>query len=385
MVTTVRRVIEDGDQAVEVRSLRRTFKGGVEAVHGIDLGLPAGEVFGLLGPNGAGKTTTVRMLTPPSLHSTPAPPAWPGRHHRRSGPGPPTHRLHSRRPGSTPSRPAPSCSAPGPALRPRRRRAAPGPSELLSCFGLTEAAGRRTKTYSGGMRRRLDLARALVARPEVVFLDEPTTGLDPASRADLWESSRGTAPDGTTVLLTTQYLEEADQLADRVAILAGGRIARRGNPVGAQGDMGYDRRQGPACRRRSDRGGGRRGCRGLGGWSPKRMRSPSTSRTAPARSPRSCAALMAPRSGSGRSRSRGRRLTTCSCGRPGAGSRAPRRNRKRRRKGRMTETLLLGRRAVREIVRYPEATIPALFIPLFFLAVNIGQVSETFPDTTPFS
>ncbi|MGW7462609.1 ATP-binding cassette domain-containing protein, partial [Streptomyces sp. NPDC054797] len=114
-------------------------------------------------------------------------------------------------------------------LSPRTARARA--DELLARFGLTEAAGRTAKTYSGGMRRRLDLAASLVSRPEVVFLDEPTNGLDPRSRQDLWDLVRELRADGTTVLLTTQYLEEADRLADRVAVLSGGRIAAEGTPA----------------------------------------------------------------------------------------------------------------------------------------------------------
>jgi ABC-2 type transport system ATP-binding protein len=107
-----------------------------------------------------------------------------------------------------------------------RRRA----DELLAQFSLADAAGRMVKGYSGGMRRRLDLAASLIAKPAVLFLDEPTTGLDPVSRADMWRAIRGMAADGTTVLLTTQYLEEADQLADTVAIVDGGTVVARGTP-----------------------------------------------------------------------------------------------------------------------------------------------------------
>src|SRR5206468_760770 len=199
----------------------------------------------------------------------------------------------------------------------RRRRARA--DELLELVGLTDAAGRRIKTYSGGMRRRLDLASALVHSPEVLFLDEPTTGLDPASRLTVWDEVRRINATGTTVFLTTQYLEEADKLCDRLAIIDGGRIVAEGTPERLKAEMGHDVVS-----------------VSLDGGDPP-----------------------APR---------GRR--------PGAGTRGGGRS--------VTEALLLGRRAVREVARYPEATIPTLFIPLFFLAVNVGQVSKTFPSTTPF-
>src|SRR5256714_914824 len=242
--------------AIEARGLERTFKGGVEAVRGIDLSVAEGEVFGFLGPNGAGKTTTVRMLCtllPPSA-GTP----------RVTGVDVLTQGAEVRRRigvalqeiGLDPVQTGREllelqCGLYGITGADARRRA----EELLELLGLTDAADRRTKTYSGGMKRRLDLASALVHSPDVLFLDEPTTGLDPASRLTVWDEVRRINATGTTIFLTTQYMEEADQL---------------------------------------------------------------------------------------------------------------------------------GRRAVREVFRMPEATIPTLFIPLFFLAVNIGQVSKTFPSSTPF-
>ena len=241
MVTTVRRVIEDGDQAVEVRSLRRTFKGGVEAVRDIDLGISRGEVFGFLGPNGAGKTTTVRMLCtllPPTSGSA-----------RVAGIDVVTDAAAVRRRigvalqeiGLDPVQTGREllelqCGLYGIKGADAHART----EELLELVGLTEAADRRTKTYSGGMKRRLDLASALVHSPEVLFLDEPTTGLDPASRLTVWDEVRRINSTGTTVFLTTQYLEEADQLCDRVAIIDAGRIVAEGTPESLKAQMGHD-------------------------------------------------------------------------------------------------------------------------------------------------
>jgi ABC-2 type transport system ATP-binding protein len=230
-----------GTQAIEAHDLRRTFKDGVEAVRGIDLGVASGEVFGFLGPNGAGKTTTVRMLCtllPPSggsasvagvdvvqdaaevrrrigvaLQEIGLDPVQTGRE---------LLELQCGLYGIT-----------GPAARTRAQ-------ELLQLLGLTEAADRRTKTYSGGMKRRLDLATALVHSPQVLFLDEPTTGLDPASRLTVWDEVRRINDSGTTVFLTTQYLEEADKLCDRLAIIDAGEIVAEGTPERLKAQMGHD-------------------------------------------------------------------------------------------------------------------------------------------------
>src|SRR3954464_14061540 len=227
--------------AVEARSLRRTFKGGVEAVCGIDLGVASGEVFGFLGPNGAGKTTTVRMLCtllPPTAGTA----SVAGLDVVRDG-------AEIRRPiggalqeiGLDPVQTGREllelqCGLYGITGQRARSRT----EELLELVGLADAADRRTKTYSGGMKRRLDLASALVHSPTVLFLDEPTTGLDPASRLTVWEEVRRINAGGATVFLTTQYLEEADKLCDRVAIIDDGLIVAEGTPEQLKAEMGHD-------------------------------------------------------------------------------------------------------------------------------------------------
>ena len=202
--------------------------GDVAVLTGIDLEVAPGEVFAVLGPNGAGKTTTINILTTLiTLDSGIA-------------------RVNGCDVAVDPDRVRRSISVTGQNAavdgfltgfenlvmigrlsrlgRNARRRA----GELLDQFDLADAGSRRVSTYSGGMRRRLDLAISLVARPPVIFLDEPTTGLDPRSRQTLWRAVRELAGDGVTILLTTQYLEEADQLADRIAVIAGGQIAALG-------------------------------------------------------------------------------------------------------------------------------------------------------------
>ncbi|MFE5626286.1 ATP-binding cassette domain-containing protein [Streptomyces virginiae] len=206
--------------------------GEVRVLDGIDLAVPRGSVLALLGPNGAGKTTTVRILA--TLTNPDAGTARVAGHHTVT-----ERALVRERISLTGQFAAVDDLQTGAemlrmmgrlcGLAPRAARTRA--DELLARFGLTDAAARTAKTYSGGMRRRLDLAASLVSRPEVIFLDEPTTGLDPRSRQDLWELVRELRADGTTVLLTTQYLEEADRLADRVAVLADGRIAAEGTPA----------------------------------------------------------------------------------------------------------------------------------------------------------
>ncbi|MFJ7587019.1 ATP-binding cassette domain-containing protein [Streptomyces sp. NPDC097617] len=219
-----------GGLGIHATGLTKSY-GDLRVLDGIDLAVPRGSVLALLGPNGAGKTTTVRILatlTAPDSgavriagHDTATDRSRVRELISLTGQfaavdelltGAETLRMMGRLAGLSP--------------RASRTRA----DELLARFGLTEAAGRTAKTYSGGMRRRLDLAASLVSRPEVIFLDEPTNGLDPRSRQDLWDLVRELRADGTTVLLTTQYLEEADRLADRVAVLADGRIAAEGTP-----------------------------------------------------------------------------------------------------------------------------------------------------------
>jgi ABC-2 type transport system ATP-binding protein len=227
------------ENGIEVEGLVRDFKGGVRAVDGIDLRVAPGEIYGFLGPNGAGKSTTVLVLTtllPPtsgtarvagldvvrqgaevrraigaSLQESALDPFLTGREHMRL-----QSALH------------------GLGKTERERRG----SELLERVGLTEAADRKVGGYSGGMKRRLDLGLALVHGPRLLFLDEPTTGLDPQSRAALWDEVRRLAGDGVTVFLTTQYLEEADVLADRVGIIDRGRIVAEGTPASLKAEIG---------------------------------------------------------------------------------------------------------------------------------------------------
>jgi ABC-2 type transport system ATP-binding protein len=227
-------------RGIVVDGLVRTFKGDIHAVDGIDLEVAAGEIYGFLGPNGAGKSTTVHMLTtllPPTagratvagydvvgqgadvrrnigaaLQDTALDNFLTGREHMDLQAG-----LN------------------GLAKADRASRG----TELLERVGLTEAADRKVGGYSGGMKRRLDLALALVHRPSILFLDEPTTGLDPQSRSALWdEVERLAREDGVTVFLTTQYLEEADVLADRIAIIDHGHIVARGTPEALKAEIG---------------------------------------------------------------------------------------------------------------------------------------------------
>ncbi len=214
------------------RELRRTFrsrKGDVEAVRGVDLAVGAGEIFGFLGPNGAGKTTTLRMLatllTPTSGEATVA-----GADLRRE-----PQRVRERigyvpQGGST----DPAETGRGELVLQGRLygmdkgTAQKRAQEVLEALDLVGAADRKTGTYSGGMRRRLDVGLGIVHRPQVLFLDEPTTGLDPQARARMWDEIRQLRGRGTTVFLTTHYLEEADALADRLAIIDRGRIVADG-------------------------------------------------------------------------------------------------------------------------------------------------------------
>ena len=223
---------------VEAEGLVRRF-GDIVAVDGVDLVLEPGEIFGFLGPNGAGKSTTVRMLTTllvPSAGTA-----------RVAGYDVVKQAAKVRRSIGV----ALQDAAIDPLMTGRELLklqsvlhglpsdvANTRSNELLERVGLTAAADRRVGTYSGGMRRRLDLALALVHEPNVLFLDEPTTGLDPLSRLNVWEEVRSLNREGTTVFLTTQYLEEADQLAGRVAIIDHGRIVREGEPAALKAEVG---------------------------------------------------------------------------------------------------------------------------------------------------
>ncbi|MDX8151244.1 ATP-binding cassette domain-containing protein [Patulibacter brassicae] len=217
--------------AIAVRGLERAFKGGIKAVDGLDLAVDEGEIYGFLGPNGAGKTTTVRILVT-LLRPT-------GGEARVAGHDVVAESDAVRRSigvalqeaAIDPLMTGTELLRMQGALHGMRGAEARGrATELLERVGLTDAGGRRVGEYSGGMRRRLDLAMALVHRPRVLFLDEPTTGLDPTSRSALWREVRGLNGDGTTVFLTTQYLEEAEQLAGRVGIIAGGSLVAEGTP-----------------------------------------------------------------------------------------------------------------------------------------------------------
>ena len=230
--------------AIDVRGLTRRYRGSrgqpdVEAVRGIDLTVERGEVFGFLGPNGAGKTTTVRMLCTllPISGGTATVDgvdvhAHPAQVRARIGVALQEVGLDGTQTGRELLEL--QCGlyrVPQPAAR---------AAELLGLVGLSEAADRTIKAYSGGMKRRLDLASALVHEPAVLFLDEPTTGLDPASRIAIWNEVRRINASGTTVFLTTQYLEEADQLCDRVAIIDDGRIVASGTPDALKAELGSD-------------------------------------------------------------------------------------------------------------------------------------------------
>jgi len=224
--------------AISAQQLRRSFA-GADAVAGVDLEVRPGEVFGFLGPNGAGKTTTVRMLC--TLLSPSGGSATVAGHDVAREPAAVRRKIGValQEIGLDPLQSGRELLELQAGLyrvpKPRDRAA-----ELLALVGLSDAADRRVKTYSGGMKRRLDLASALVHEPEVLFLDEPTTGLDVTSRITVWDEVRRINATGTTVFLTTQYLEEADQLCERLAIIDGGRLVVEGTPDGLKRQMGAD-------------------------------------------------------------------------------------------------------------------------------------------------
>jgi ABC-2 type transport system ATP-binding protein len=233
---------DDGtDPAIEAEGLVKTY-GDHRALDGFDLAVPAGSVCGLLGPNGAGKTTAVRILT--TLLRPDGGRARVAGADVRSAP-----EVVRRRIGLSGQEPAvdeilsgrQNLVLFGRLDRLSRVDAERRADELLERLGLVDAAGKAVKHYSGGMRRRLDLAVTLILAPRVLFLDEPTTGLDPRNRNEVWSAIRELVAGGTTVLLTTQYLDEADQLADKVVVIDTGRAIAEGTPAELKAEIGGDR------------------------------------------------------------------------------------------------------------------------------------------------
>src|SRR4051794_3516473 len=228
------------DHAIAVEGLEKSY-GTVRALCGVDFAAPTGSILGLLGPNGAGKTTAVRILAtllkPDAgsarvagldvVRDADALRAKIGLAGQYAG-------VDENLTGFE------NLQMVGQLYHLPKGEPKAGATELLETFGLADAGGRLVRTYSGGMRRRLDLAAALVARPPVLFLDEPTTGLDIRSRIGLWDMIEALVSEGTTVLLTTQYLEEADRLADRVAVIDTGRVIAEGTPADLKTQVGGD-------------------------------------------------------------------------------------------------------------------------------------------------
>ena len=227
--------------AVRAEALVKTYpgrSGDVEAVRGVDLTVHDGEVFGFLGPNGAGKSTTVKMLT--TLLTITAGRAWVAGVDVAAAPDAVRTKIGValQEAGLDPRQTGRELLVLQGRLFGMDTPAAAGRAEaLLALVELEDAADRRIKGYSGGMKRRLDLASALVHEPDVLFLDEPTTGLDPASRLTIWDEVRRINERGTTVFLTTQYLEEADRLCDRLAIIDDGTIVREGTPAQLKAEL----------------------------------------------------------------------------------------------------------------------------------------------------
>jgi ABC-2 type transport system ATP-binding protein len=224
--------------AIEASGLEKAF-GETRAVCGVDLAVRAGSVYGMLGPNGAGKTTTVRMLA-----TLLRPDAGEARVLGRDivdeadavrSAVSLTGQLASVDEDLTGRE---NLILIGRLLGFKRAQAKARAAELLEAFGLADAAGRQVKNYSGGMRRRLDVAASIVVTPELMFLDEPTTGLDPRSRNQVWEIIRQFAAQGTTILLCTQYLDEADQLADGIAVIDHGKVIAEGTPAQLKASVG---------------------------------------------------------------------------------------------------------------------------------------------------
>jgi len=224
--------------AIEASALRKSF-GDTHAVAGVDLAVRRGSVYGILGPNGAGKTTTVRMLA--TLLRPDSGEARVLGHDIASEADEVRRRVSLT--GQLASVDEDLTGHENLVLIARllgldRARAKARAAELLGAFGLTESAAKLVKNYSGGMRRRLDIAASIVVTPELMFLDEPTTGLDPRSRNQVWDIVRALVRDGTTVLLCTQYLDEADQLADGIAVIDHGRVIAEGTPAQLKASVG---------------------------------------------------------------------------------------------------------------------------------------------------
>jgi len=361
-----------------VDGLVRQFKNGPRAVDGIDLEVSPGEIYGFLGPNGAGNSTTVLMLT--TLFPLTAGTARVAGHDiAREGAAVRatigaalqeaaldpllTARDHMRLQTSLQGLPK--------AIRRSRG------DELIERVGLSDAADRKVGGYSGGTKRRLDLALALVHSPRVLFLDEPTTGLDPSSRADLWaEVARLAREDGVTVFLTTQYLEEADVLADRVGIIDAGHIVAEGTPEFLKAEIGRPSVEAvPADRADRD---------AVGGAQPVRLRG--------ARAARCRRGAPAERRGSRRGRARaGRRRPArrrppappAVAGRRLSGQdRAQARRRGRAGTGRGTRLMLLqqageiARRSILQTLRQPAMVIPPIVFPLILMGINVGGLAQ---------
>src|SRR4051794_24776379 len=226
------------DYAIEARSLRKRF-GDTQALDGVDLAVRTGTVHGVLGPNGAGKTTAVRILATllkaddgsavVAGHDVALEPARVREKIGLTGQYASVDELLTGRQ---------NLELIGALLDLKRKDAKSRAKELLAWFDLSDAGDRPARTYSGGMRRRLDLAASLVGRPGMVFLDEPTTGLDPAKREDMWGVVRNLVADGSTVLLTTQYLEEADALADEISVIDHGHVIANDTPDGLKQIVG---------------------------------------------------------------------------------------------------------------------------------------------------
>ena len=236
------RTIAGTAPAIEAHDLVKTYPKGIRALDGLSFAVPAGTVFALLGPNGAGKSTTVKILT--TLAQADSGTAIVAGLDVRAKPAQVRHAIGvvAQRSGADPvATGRENVLLSGRIQGLRGRELAQRADELLGRFGLADAAGRRVRTYSGGMQRRLDVVMGLVHRPTVLFLDEPTAGLDPESRSAMWEEiGRLSAAEGLTILLTTHYLEEADRLASKLAIVDRGRVVATGTPDELKGELHGD-------------------------------------------------------------------------------------------------------------------------------------------------